>query len=119
MAAYEIPNLRFSGASGGSITRRRFVTVNASEQIIQVATQGQQPVGVSSQPTTAVNQVAEVYDGIVIVEAGTAITPGTVVMSDNQGRAIAYVSGAGVYAAGVAVTAAGAAGELLSVKTLC
>lgn len=116
MAAYEIPNLRFSGESAGVITRRRFVTVDANEKVIQVTADTQYPIGVSSQPTTAAGQVAEIYDGIVIIEAGAAVTPGTATMSDAQGRAIPYVSGAGVVQAGVAVTNAGGAGELLSIK---
>jgi hypothetical protein len=116
MPAYEIPNLRFSGESAGVITRRRFVTVDANEKIVQVDANTDQVVGASSQPCEKAGEVAEIYDGIVMVEAGAAVTAGTPVMSDATGRAITYVAGAGVVQAGVAVTNAGAAGELLSVK---
>jgi hypothetical protein len=116
MAAYEIPNLRFSGESAGVIARRRFVKIDANELVEQVAVNTDEVVGVSAQPTTAAGQVAEIYDGIVIVEAGAQITAGQAVMSDADGKAIPYVSGTGVNKAGKAVTNAAAAGELLSVK---
>lgn len=115
MAAYEIPNLRFSGAAGGVIVRRRFVTVDAQEKIIQVDGNTDAIIGVSSLPAE-LDQVAEIYDGIVMVEAGAAVVAGSPVMSDASGRAIAYVAGAGVQLAGVAITNAGALGELVSVK---
>jgi hypothetical protein len=116
MAAYEIPNLRFSGASAAAILRRRFVKIDANEAVVQVAASTDEVIGVSSQPCTAAGEVAEIYDGIVMVEAGAAVTAGSAVMSDASGRAIIYVAGAGVNKAGKAVTNAGAAGELLSVK---
>ena len=108
MAAYEIPNLRFSGVSGAAIARRRFVTLNSSEQVVQ-ATNGGVVIGVSSQDCSGSGKVAEVYDGIVIVEAGGAITPGTKVQSDANGKAVVYASGE---VAGRAMTAAGAAGDV-------
>lgn len=115
MAAYEIPNLRFSGEAGGTIERRRFVTVNSGEKIVQVANNTAQVVGASAVPC-ALDEVAEIYDGIVMVEAGEAITGGTPVMANAEGQAVAYAAGEGVVKAGVAITNAGAAGELLSVK---
>lgn len=116
MPAYEIPNLRFSGEAAGVIARRRFVTINSSEAVAQVAANTTEVVGVSSQPCTAAGEVAEVYDGIVIVEAGAAVTAGVAVMSDANGKAVPYVEGVGVIKAGVAVTNAAADGELLTVK---
>lgn len=116
MAAYEIPNLRFSGESAAAIARRRFVTVDANEKIVQVAANTTQVVGVSSQPTAKAGEVAEIYDGIVMVEAGAAVGAGAAVMADAQGRAIPFVTGAGVVQAGIAITKAGGAGELVSVK---
>lgn len=116
MPAYEIPNLRFSGESAAAIARRRFVTVNDQEQVLQVAANTENVIGVSSQPNTAAGEVAEIYDGIVMVEAGAAVVAGTAVMADAEARAVPYVAGAGVISAGVAITNAGAAGELVSVK---
>lgn len=111
MAAYEIPNLRFSGEAGGEINRRRFVKINANEEVIQAAA-GEAVVGVSSQPAKA-GEVAEIYDGIVMVEAGAAIPAGSEIEVGPEARAIVLASGKKV---GYAVTGAGAAGELLSVK---
>jgi uncharacterized protein affecting Mg2+/Co2+ transport len=122
MPAYEIPNLRFSGEAGGVIARRRFVTINAQEQIVQADVQGEHVVGVSSQPNSAAGEVAEIYDGIVMVEAGAALNGGQPVMTDAAGRAIPFVhaaDAAGVptnFKAGYAVTTAAALGELVSVK---
>lgn len=115
MAAYEIPNLRFSGEAGGVIERRRFVTVDANEKIIQVDGNTDTIIGASSLPAK-LDEVAEIYDGIVMVEAGEAIVAGSAIMADAQGRAVAFVTGSGVVQAGVAITNAGAAGELCSVK---
>lgn len=111
MAAFEIPNMRFSGEAGGNIARYRFVKVNSSEQIVQAGA-GDSVIGVSSQPAN-VGEVAEIYDGIVMVEAGDAIQAGSDVESDDYGRAIPIASGK---KAGYALTSASAAGELISVK---
>lgn len=112
MPAYEIPNLRFSAEAAGPVARRRFVKINASEQGVQAGA-GDAVVGASSQPTTAAGEVLEIYDGIVMVEAGAAVTAGTDVQSDADGKAITKDTGA---KAGYAITSAGAAGELVSVK---
>lgn len=115
MTAYEIPNLRFSGEAGGTIARRRFVTFNAQEQVVQVTSNTEAVVGVSSLPANK-DQVAEIYDGIVMIEAGAAVVAGSAVMSDAEAKAVPYEAGEGVVVAGIAVTNASAAGELLSVK---
>lgn len=111
MAAYEIPNLRFSGEAGAAIARRRFVTVNADEQVV-TANATSTVIGVSSQPNAKAGEVAEIYDGIVMVEAAAAIDAGSKVGSDANGKAIVATD----LVAGVAITSAGAAGELISVK---
>lgn len=115
MAAYEIPNLRFSGEAGGLIFRRRFVTINEQEQVVQVTANTDSVVGVSSLPAKLA-QVAEIYDGIVMVEAAEQIVAGSKVMADADAKAVLYVEGANAVCAGVAITNAGADGELLSVK---
>jgi hypothetical protein len=119
MSAYEIPNLRFSGEAGGVIARRRFVKLNTTGKVVQAGASTDYVIGVSSQPTTAAGEVAEIYDGIVMVEAGAAVpllAGGTPVMVKADGTAIPWVTGAGVQVAGVALTSAAAAGELISVK---
>ena len=111
MAAYEIPNLRFSGEAGNNIARHRFVKVNDLE-LVEQAGEGDAVIGVSSQPAD-IGEVVEIYDGIVMVEAGDAVKAGTEVESDEQGRAVPLVSGK---KAGYALTSASDAGELISVK---
>lgn len=108
-SAYEIPNLRFSGIAGAAIARRRFLSVDASGNYIQ-ATATSAVIGVSSIPNKA-GEVAEVYDGIVMIEAGGVIAAGDAIKSDAEGKAVKDV--AGKY---VALTPAAAAGELISAK---
>lgn len=112
MPAYEIPNLRFSGEAEAAIDRYRFVTVTATEGVVH-ATAGGTAIGVSSQPCEKAGEVAEIYDGIVFVEAGAAVAAGESVEVGAEGKAVKANTGDVV---GIAVTGAGAAGELLSVK---
>jgi hypothetical protein len=112
MAAYEIPNLRFSAESGAAVARRRFVKINEQEQGVQVGA-GEAAVGVSTQPTTKAGEVLEIADGILMVEAGAAIIAGQSVEADADAKAIPLAEGTKI---GIAVTNAGAAGELVSVK---
>lgn len=112
MAAYEIPNLRFALISAGTIARRRFVTVDNTGQAVQASAAGN-AIGASSVPST-VGKIVEVYDGIVIVEAGAAIVPGVRVEADASARAITLAAGIPL---GTALTSAAAAGEFVAVKT--
>ena len=76
MSAYEIPGLRFSIPAGAAIVQHRFVSVNANGQAIQ-ATASTPVIGVSMNEVTATDelpaakQIAEIADGIVMVEAFT------------------------------------------------
>jgi hypothetical protein len=63
---------------------------------------------------TAAQQIVEVADGIVIVEAAAAITPGVKVSPDAAGKAVATTTETIV--AGTAITGAAAAGEYIAVK---
>lgn len=117
MYAYEIPNLRFSLPAGGAVARHRFVSVS-SEKAIQ-ATAATQIIGVSMNEVTAAENTAgghivEIADGIVMVEAAGAITAGVAVYADANGKATATAGTANV--AGIAITAAAAAGDLIAVK---
>lgn len=108
MYAYEIPGMRFSLPAGAPVARYRFVSANADSKGIQ-ATADTPVIGVSMNEVK-LDEVLEIADGIVIVEAAGAITAGAAVKSDAEGKA---VTGAG---AGVAITGADAAGELITVK---
>lgn len=117
MYAFEIPNLRFSLPAGGAIGIHRFISVSTGSAAVQ-ATASTPIVGVSmnevntTNGVTAAQQVVEVADGLVVVEAGGVIAAGAAVYSDANGKAVAT----GTIDAGTAITAAGAAGELITVK---
>ena len=116
MNAYEIPSLRFSLPAGGAVARRRFVSVNANGNGIQ-ATASTQVIGASMNMITAEevaagDRIVEIADGIVMVETAGAITSGTAVYSDADGK----VAASGTIAVGVAITGATGAGQLVAVK---
>lgn len=110
MFAFEIPGMRYSLTAGAAIERHRFVSVDANSNGI-VATAATKVVGVSMNKV-AINEVLEVADGIVMVEAGDAVTAGAGIASNASGQA---VTAADAYI-GVALTGASAAGELITVK---
>lgn len=110
MYAFEIPGQRFSLPAGAAIERCRFVSVNANSAGIP-ATADTQVIGVSMNKV-AIDQVLEIADGLVVVEAGAAITAGAAVYADADGKAAAT----GTTACGIAITGATAAGELITVK---
>ena len=110
MNAYEIPGLRFSLPAGAEVARAHFVSVDASGNGIQ-ATAETHVIGASMNQTKK-GEVLEVADGIVMVEAAGAITSGVAVYADANGKAVAT----GTNKAGVAITAATGAGQLVAVK---
>lgn len=117
MYAYEIPNMRFSLPAGGAVARCRFVSV-ANSKATQ-ATNATRVIGASMNEVTAAEleageRIVEIADGIVMVEAGSAVTPGVAVYANADGKAIATEGTAGI--AGVAITGASGAGELIAVK---
>ena len=108
MFAFEIPGGRFSMPAGAAVERYRFVSVNANSAGV-TATASTPIVGVSMNKVEA-DQVLEIADGIVIVEASAAINAGVAVASAADGRAVAGDGPA------IALTTASAAGELITVK---
>ena len=110
MAAYEIPNLRFSAEAGAAVERRRFVKINADEQGVQ-ASAGDVVVG-ASMVDAAKGEVLEIANGIIMVEAAAAIEAGSEVQSDADGKAIPIDQG---HVAGIAMTNASGSGALVSV----
>ena len=110
MNAYEIPELRFSLPAGSNVERARFVSVNGNGEGV-AAIASTQIVGVSMNKADA-GEVLEVADGIVCVEASGAITAGTAVYSDANGK----VTSSGTVSAGVAITSATGTGQLVSIK---
>ena len=117
MYAYEIPGSRFSLPAGGAVAQHRFVSV-ANEAAIQ-ATAATAVVGASMNEVTAEENAAnkrivEIADGIVMVEAAGAVASGAVVYSDANGKATTTEGTSG--AAGIAITAATGAGDIIAVK---
>lgn len=110
MAAYEIPNMRFSAEAGAAVERRRFIVINADEQGVQAGA-GDAVVG-ASMVDAAVGEVLEIANGIVIVEAADEIEAGSEVQSDADGKAIPVDQG---HVAGIAMTNASGDGSLISV----
>jgi len=111
--AYEIPNLRFSLPAGANIPRRRFVSVNASGEGI-IAPAAGPAIGVSMNQA-ADGEVLEIADGIVMVDAGGAITPGAGIEVGTDGKAVTNTSGIGI---GIALTGAAGADNVVAVKML-
>ena len=117
MYAYEIPNMRFSLPAGGAVAQHRFVSV-ANDAAIQ-ATAATAVVGASMNEVTenevaADKRIVEIADGIVMVEAAAAITSGAVVYADADGKATTTKGTS--EAAGIAITAATGAGNIIAVK---
>ena len=110
MAAYEIPNMRFSAEAGEAVERRRFVKINADEQGVKAGA-GDAVVG-ASMVDADVGEVLEIANGIVIVEAADEIEAGSKVQSDADGKAITVDDG---IVAGIAMTNASGDGSLISV----
>lgn len=107
-SAYEIPNLRFSLPAGADVARHRFVKINSDGEGEQAGA-GDAIIGVSMNQA-AEGEVLEIADGIVIVEAGGAITTGAFVTANANGKAVTSEAGF------VAMTGATAAGEFITAK---
>lgn len=110
MAAYEIPNMRFSAEAGAAVERRRFVKINADEKGVQAGV-GEAVIGASMVDADN-GEVLEIANGIVIVEAAAVITAGSEVQSNANGKAIPLDQGT---VAGIAMTNASGDGVLVSV----
>lgn len=117
MYAFEIPGLRFSLPAGAAVAEHRFVSATSTSTAVQ-ATASTPIIGVSMNAVEtdagvkASQQIVEIADGLVIVEAGGEVAAGADVYSDANGKAV----GTGTIIAGTALTGAGAAGELITVR---
>ena len=131
MYAFEIPGLRFSLPAGEAIPMNRFISVGTNSKGVK-ANATTPVIGVSMNAVetgdgvAASQQIVEIADGIVVVEAGAAISVGANVSSNADGKAIPAVAmsqdatskavTAGTPVAGIAITSASASGELITVK---
>lgn len=111
---------QISRTAAADIAIRRFVEQTTGAKVQQVGTAGNSAIGVSMEAADVSEGIERIPVGLldggrVEVEAGAAVTQNALVMSDNQGRAVAATSGNA--ALGYADTAAGAAGEIITVLT--
>lgn len=111
MIAFEIPNSQFALVAGAAVARRRFVNVAATGKGVQAGA-GEVVVG-AAMNDPASGETLEIADGIVMVAAGDVVAAGAQVQSDADGKAITLAAGV---KAGVAITGAAAADELIAVK---
>jgi len=103
-----IPVLSLTAVAAGAIAANRFVTPAAAQAGADANT-----LGVCRQAAVAADKITVDVLGTAIVEAGAAVAAGATVKSDASGRAITWASaGAKV---GLALEAAGAAGQLIEV----
>lgn len=117
MSLHSNPGASASIVVTANVPARRFIGVSGG-----LCGAAAQPIGVSINAVDS-GQTAGVYiGGIVIVEAGGAITAGTHVQSDAAGKAVAMTAVAADAAAlnksacGVAMEAATADGQFIRVK---
>ncbi len=106
-------------ADGGEIRQGRFVTVTgaAAGTVSEVDATGDVIVGVALESVAAAdmgNTLSVAIFGKVECEAGDAIVAGTVIATDADGQASDTVA-VGAEIVGVAMEAAGAAGEFFTV----
>lgn len=102
--------------AGGDLSAAQFtfVLLASDAQVDQVSSAGGDADGVLQNDPSAAGRAATVaIGGIVKVKAGAVVAAGAKVQSDATGRAITAATGDHVL--GKAVTAAGAADEIISV----
>lgn len=102
-----------------AIVQARFVEVTTGGSIKQVVTASIDSVGIALEASDAGSLVAipvAILDGAKMeVEAGAAITAGAAIGTDSAGRAVAVAAAVTVKHLGYALTAAGAAGEIVTI----
>lgn len=112
------PTLLKSFTAGAAITAFRLVKLSAAETVIPSAAATDLFIGVANEVAAASGERQDVVlDGIAFVEAGAAVALGAYVGSDASGRGIPAAPGAGVNhrILGLALEAAGAAGDVIRV----
>lgn len=99
--------------ASGTVTKNRFVARTSTGKVAQATVSGQAVHGVAWAGASDGQSLRLARIGVVEVESGAAVSAGAVVQSDSSGRAITgTING---YAAGIALEAAGGAGELIHV----
>lgn len=104
--------------AGSAILLNRFV-IQAADGFHDHSGAGADADGVSAEAQATVEgafAMAMMNQGIMLVEAGAAVTLLSDVQSDSVGRAIDHVSSVGDYRLGKALEAAAGAGEIIRVQ---
>lgn len=116
--AHQGEHLKVVGLQAGadlSAAQFRFVKAGATAgQVVQASIAGEKVIGVLQNKPAAIGREAEIVAlGETKVVAGAAFAYGVELMPDNQGRAV--LATATNYSGGIALEAAGAAGELVTI----
>lgn len=115
------PTLIKSYVAEAAVLPYRVVKFGAADgQVVQAAAAADASVGIADAlgQGTAGSRVDVAVDGIAEAEAGAAVARGALVSVDSSGRVITATASAGanVRVIGVAMSAAGAAGEIILVS---
>ena len=114
--SYEIPGFSFPLPSAADYRtgngQFRFVKVNSSGKAVQTVA-AEVAIGVRQNTPNTDQAMTIVNSGISLVEAGAAVTAGSLVQSDATGRAIVATTGNAIL--GQAMETASAAGVLIAV----
>lgn len=116
MAFEQVPEaFEYAQNAGADLSAKLYyiVKVDTDEDIILCGS-GQAALGVIREGNIANKPVTVIYGGIAKVSAGAAFNAGVLVMSDANGQAILATTGS--YAIGMALQAAGAQNEIVSVR---
>ena len=101
-----------TAAANLSTSQFRFVKVTGNKQV-NLCVAGDNAIGVLQNKPNTAQAAAVTFAGSSKVVAGAAIAAGALIASDINGAAVA--ASAGNYIIGIALNAAGGAGELISV----
>lgn len=122
--AYEYVNsqVTLSIDAGANLSAKQYTFVKLSGTgVISVAAATDIPVGVLLNDPTSGETAAVAISGVVKLKASAAITVGTLVGTTATGTAVALAAGTDTtkYILGQAITAAGAAGDVITVAINC
>lgn len=119
MATYQAVQT-VSRVAGSAISIYRFVAfASGDSKYDHVGSAQARMDGISAEGVAADGDVFPMVlpnGAIVKVEAGDVVSVGATVASDSSGRAITAVSTANNWTAGIALTAAAAAGEIIEIQ---
>lgn len=106
-----------AGASFAGLKYRFCKMGTAAFTVIPATASTDQCVGVAYDDVAVVGEsITVASEGVIKIEASAAIAAGAGIMCSPNGRAATYVLGAGVIKQGIALSAATAAGDIISMQ---